>query len=179
MPAGGEFEALVLGAGGAARAAVVACQSIGAHRVYVSSRKWIGDRADWPHDSDFRALDATPVLWSGPAGAAMSVGAAAPRCRIVVQATSAGMSGIGGGGAVAELLPWSNLDRSGFVYDVVYNPPETEFLRAAARAGVAHEGGLSMLVGQAAAAIELWLAQRPDSDLMNAAAQNALFGAGS
>lgn len=173
----GELAALVLGSGGAARAAVVACQVVGARPLYVSSRKWHGDAGEWPGAAEFRELGATPVAWGESAHAEMDTARAAPRCRVLLQATSAGMRGVGAGDAVARVIPWAKLDPRTFVYDVVYIPAETEFLRAARAAGLACEGGLSMLIGQAAAAIRLWLGREPDLELMNAAARRALFGA--
>jgi shikimate 5-dehydrogenase len=64
-----------------------------------------------------------------------------------------------------------------FVYDVVYKPDRTPFLDAASEHGLRHEGGLSMLIGQASLAIQLWLAFEPSRDRMLEAAREAIFGA--
>ena len=42
------------------------------------------------------------------------------------------------------------------VFDVIYNPIETKFIRIAKEAGIKYSGGLSMLVWQAAVAEEIW-----------------------
>ncbi len=60
------------------------------------------------------------------------------------------------------------------VYDLVYNPPRTRLLRDAAEAGCRILGGLEMLIGQAQAQFEWWTGQRPDPDLMRAAALERL-----
>ncbi len=60
------------------------------------------------------------------------------------------------------------------VYDLVYNPPRTRLLRDAAAAGCRILGGLEMLVAQAQAQFEWWTGQRPDADVMRAAALERL-----
>jgi shikimate dehydrogenase len=60
------------------------------------------------------------------------------------------------------------------VYDVVYNPPETPLLKEARQAGARTLGGLSMLVYQGAISFELWTGKQAPVDLMFKVAQNAL-----
>jgi shikimate dehydrogenase len=60
------------------------------------------------------------------------------------------------------------------VYDLVYRPERTLFLRQAEAAGCATQGGLEMLVVQGAAAFELWTGHRPPLEVMMAAARAAL-----
>jgi 3-dehydroquinate dehydratase / shikimate dehydrogenase len=55
------------------------------------------------------------------------------------------------------------------VYDLVYNPAETRFLKAAAAAGCDTLGGLDMLVAQAEDQSEWWLGRRPPVNLMREA----------
>jgi shikimate dehydrogenase len=169
--------ALVLGSGGAARAAVVACLDIGAGPVRVSSRRWSGDPRGWEQASAFADLGAVPIAWSGPAASLPTLVDAARESLLVIQATSAGMLGVGGGEQVSSIIPWSRLPASAFVYDVVYNPARTPFLDAAREHQLRQEGGLSMLVGQAALAIELWLGVEPSRERMREAADRAIFGA--
>jgi 3-dehydroquinate dehydratase / shikimate dehydrogenase len=56
------------------------------------------------------------------------------------------------------------------VYDLVYNPVMTRFLKDAAAAGCDIVGGLDMLVAQAEDQSEWWLGRRPPSHLMRQAA---------
>lgn len=169
--------AVVLGNGGAALAAVVASQRAGAQRVVVSARSWSDSAAveDWPHKAEFERLGATAVSWSSAGDSELA--ARLLEAQLVVQATSAGMLGKSGGDELAALVPWDNLRSDVFVYDVVYNPPVTPFLERALALGLTHEGGLSMLVGQAALAVALWLKLDPPLAEMTAAAEAALFGA--
>ena len=60
------------------------------------------------------------------------------------------------------------------VYDLVYNPIETEFLKEAQRAGCQTLGGLPMLVAQARRQFELWTGKAPSAELMHNAAIAAL-----
>ncbi len=71
--------------------------------------------------------------------------------------------------AVAE-----QLGGAGLVYDLIYNPIETAFLKEAKRAGCKTLGGLPMLVAQARRQFELWTGKQPSTDLMHGAAAAAL-----
>jgi shikimate dehydrogenase len=59
-------------------------------------------------------------------------------------------------------------------YDLVYNPTETTFLRAAREAGCETLGGLAMLVTQAAEQFSLWTSTDAPEDVMYDAAQHGL-----
>ncbi len=56
------------------------------------------------------------------------------------------------------------------VYDLVYNPPITRFLREAAAAGLETIGGLDMLVAQAEEQSDWWIGRRPPEGVMREAA---------
>ena len=70
----------------------------------------------------------------------------------------------------AGLIP-----KDALVYDLVYNPEETPFLREAKKAGAETLGGLSMLVHQGAASFELWTGEKAPVDLMLRRAKEALL----
>jgi shikimate dehydrogenase len=181
--------AAVIGAGGAAQAAVVACRTLGLDPVLLSSRAYgleegrpLEDaRSSWPHRVELEALGASLVGWPANerdrrrevlAGRLSEVD-------VIVQATSAGMHGAGPGEAVSDWIPWRELRPGTVALDVVYNPPRTPFLEAARRAGVPAAGGLGMLVRQAAAAMRIWLGnepgfKEPDLGVLLRAAEQAL-----
>lgn len=121
--------ALVLGSGGAAKAARVALESLGAS-VAIRSRA-AGNLAPSAQEEAETA--------------------------VVVQATSAGMTGAAPGDAVAAAVAWSALPGDAVALDVVYAPPDTPFLRAARARGLRAANGLGMLARQGALALELWL----------------------
>jgi shikimate dehydrogenase len=150
--------AVILGAGGAARACAVALADAGARRIVVVNR----DPA--------RAERLVSEL--GLAGVETVAGdqarAACQAADLVVNATAVGMRG----GPAPDALPvpagW--LPRSGLVYDLVYRPTETPLLRAAMASGLPVLGGLAMLVYQGASAFELWTGLAAPIERMRAAA---------
>jgi shikimate dehydrogenase len=166
--------ALVLGNGGAALAAVVACRGTGVGKVYVTARKFNAKTAveTWPRGVELRALGAELLPWEEAALAAV-----APSAQFVVQATSAGMKGAESGDELHRVLPWSALPRDALLYDLIYNPAETPFLAQARALGLRGSNGLGMLVGQAARAFSLWLGVSAPIAAMREAAQGALYGA--
>jgi shikimate dehydrogenase len=66
------------------------------------------------------------------------------------------------------------LDPQSIVYDIVYTPPETRLMRAAAERGCRTIGGLGMLVHQGAIAFEKWTQIAPPVETMRRALQGAL-----
>jgi shikimate dehydrogenase len=64
------------------------------------------------------------------------------------------------------------------VYDLVYNPIETQLLKEARKAGADTLGGLAMLVYQGAAAFELWTGEAAPVDIMMQAAKKAMEDGG-
>lgn len=165
--------ALVLGNGGAALAAVIAARRAGCERVFVSARRWLPDAepSSWAARGEFEKLGAVPVSWSSEA-----LGSIAKELTLLVQATSAGMRGVGGGDELTAVIPWEELPGDVFAYDVVYNPENTPFLERARATQLRAEGGLSMLVGQAALAFELWLGLCPPTARLMERARAAIFG---
>lgn len=165
---------VVIGSGGAALGAVAASSLLSAESVTVTARRWRRGESEreFTHGVEFSALGAKLVAWPDEPGDAFA--AACREADVIVQATSAGMHGAEPGDAVRRIVPWSSLRPGALAYDVVYNPPETEFLRAAREAGIAHAHGLGMLVAQAALAVELWLGKKPSFEPLYAAASECL-----
>jgi len=167
---------VVIGNGGAALAAVAAGSLLSAESVSVTARRWSDSLPprEFAHGEEFSALGARLLAWPSGALAHASVARACREADVIVQATSAGLHGAEAGGALAAIIPWPQLSKSVLAYDVVYNPPETEFLRAAREHGLAHAHGLGMLVTQAALAVELWLGTKPAFEPLYAAASACL-----
>ena len=141
---------LVCGAGGAARAIVVALGEAGAD-VTVGARR--RDAADTAAGLVMGASSA--VLETVDPGA----------FDLVVNATPLGMQGEDGP-VDTELLNPSQL-----VVDTVYHPMETPFLAACRARGIPCTNGLGMLVHQAALAFEQWTGIDAPLDAMRAAAR--------
>ena len=151
---------VVIGAGGAARAAVAGLVREGAERVLVAARRR-------------RPAEETATLAGGRGRAiplaAPGTGTAVSRADVVINATPVGMRD--------ESLPahvWQALGPHLAAMDLVYAPPETPFLAAARAAGARAVGGLGMLVHQAGLAFTLFTGQPAPLEAMSAAAVAAL-----
>jgi len=180
------LRAAIIGSGGAAMAALVACRRLGFRVVSMTSRSWINTETIYeaPAAQRARALGALTAPWPMPDDAAPA-GKLSQALRLqwselvaqadcVIQATSAGMSGADPGEDVSAVVPWDRLPPHALAYDVVYNPRLTAFLRAAHARGLAATDGLGMLVRQAALSIEIWTGSAPPLDTMRRAAEDAL-----
>jgi len=138
--------ALVLGAGGAARAILLALGRCNVEHVIVANRS----RARAAALAAGQAFSIEPL-------ALERLEEALPRIDLLVNATQLGM--IGQPGHAFEL---ASLKPGALVVDVVYIPLETELLRQARRQGHATLGGLGMLLHQAAPGFEHWFGKRPN-----------------
>jgi shikimate dehydrogenase len=148
---------VVFGAGGAARAIVLALARAGAADIAVVNRT--PDRA------------ATAAALAGPLGRVASIDAV-EEADLVVNATSIGM----GDGAVP--FDPARLRSGHVVYDAVYHPSPTPLVAAAREHGAAAVDGLGMLVHQAARAFHLWTDLEPPIEAMRSAAAGALAARG-
>jgi shikimate dehydrogenase len=161
-----DVSALVLGTGGAARAAIVALAvDLGVARVVVRGRAEEAEllaemRPLLAGAGAATRLEADP--WSASAAREHDVA-------VVVQATSAGMHGADPGDVAASAVAWAALPAHAVALDVVYAPTETPFLRAASSRGLRAANGLGMLARQGALALELWLGVPAPYDAMLAA----------
>lgn len=136
---------ILLGAGGAARGAAVECLQQGCASLTIANRT----------AENLAALRAalTPLAGTIPVRAFSPAQPPPdlPRDALVINATSAGLR-------PDDPLPidLAALPRPAAVYDMIYNPPETALLAAAARLGIPRANGLDMLVHQGAKALEIW-----------------------
>ena len=81
-----------------------------------------------------------------------------------------------GSGAHIDQSPASREQLNGVrcVYDLIYNPRETRLLREALAAGCETLGGLEMLIAQAKLQFELWTGLKPSSSSIQEALRNVL-----
>jgi shikimate dehydrogenase len=155
-------DVVVLGAGGAARATVVALASLGARSARVLNRT--PERARALVSDLQRNVGKLHLSWGELEEAAT------PRAEpvgLLVNATSLGHHGSTPSVDASWYSPRS------VAIELVYNPPETDFLRAARAAGARGENGLGMLVHQAALAFERWTGRAAPLDVYWAAARDA------
>lgn len=154
----GPPHALLLGAGGSARAAAYALAYAG-WQVTVAARR--------PEQA--QALLAETGLRPFGASILLEAGALAgltPPPMLIVNTTPLGMA------PAVEGNPWPAglpLPPAAAVYDLVYNPAQTALLAAARRAGLLAVNGLGMLVEQAALAFERWTGRTAPRERMRSA----------
>jgi shikimate dehydrogenase len=149
--------ALVVGAGGAGRAAAVALAEAGVRHLVIANRTRA--RAEGVAAAVRKACPRCPVEVVDLAPEA--VRRAAESADIVVQATAASDDRVGDSSASLPGRSWQGALAAAFrpgmvVLDVVYTPPRTGLLRAAAAAGAHAISGLVLLVYQGARSFEIW-----------------------
>lgn len=151
--------ALILGAGGGARAVVYALLNDGWH-VTVSSRRI--EQAEQLADSfPNQAIKATNLADFRPL-----------TFDLLINTTPLGMT------PNIDQSPWPQgipFPKDAAVYDLVYNPRETKLVRDARLQGLNAATGLGMLIGQAALAFELWTGQSVSRDVLWNATENQLL----
>jgi shikimate dehydrogenase len=152
--------AVVLGAGGAARAAVVALAEAGAARIRVLNRT--------PERAVSLVADLAPQLATSLAAGPLAAAALAA-ADLVVNTTTLGMSPQ----LEESPVPPQAIPAGATVLDAIYRPRETALLRAAAARGARVAYGADWLVGQAAAAFRLWTGEEaPIAEMAAALAEH-------
>ncbi len=152
-------EALVLGAGGSARAVVWALLEAGCPRVRIANRT--RERAERLAASVAAAVPgaAGRVTVESPVAGGVPV---APGGGLVVNCTSLGLRPDD-----PSPLPEEALEGTGGILDLVY--PETQLVRSARSVGQPAADGLGLLVAQGARSFEIWTGRPADRSAMQAA----------
>jgi shikimate dehydrogenase len=150
--------AVVLGAGGAARAVTYALITEGFQRVVVFNRHLHRAEAMVRHFGKSAAhMDLRAMPWHESV-----LEAELAKTKLLVNATSIGLVPTETP-IPAELLPSDLL-----VMDLVYNPPQSQLLRDAAAARCTTMNGEHMLLHQGARSFELWTGKAAPLDIMQA-----------
>jgi shikimate dehydrogenase len=157
--------ALVLGAGGSARAVVYALQQAG-WVVTVAAR-----RIEQAQSLAEAFMDGETTAVGLDANGLRSAG----NVDLIVNTTPIGMHPHPAESPWPAELP---LPARAVVYDLVYNPSSTRLVRAAREAGLPAASGLGMLVEQAALSFERWTGHCADRQAMTQAAMGALHAKG-
>ncbi len=139
-------EAIVLGAGGAARAVLVALRERGVGEIHLLNRT-----------VDKAAALASEIGVSVRAASLSAFADLAPGAGLLVNTTSVGMHG-----SAFPDLPLDRLQPGALVTDLVYVPLATPLLAAARALGLRTVDGLGMLLHQAVPGFEAWFGVRPE-----------------
>ncbi|HEV8574321.1 MAG TPA: shikimate dehydrogenase [Dehalococcoidia bacterium] len=157
---------VVAGAGGAARAVVVALLEAEVASIAVINRtlsranRLVEALRAYAGNGELRSLPEMYASWAAVMGA----------CDLLINCTAAGSVGF----EEESVIP-ADLIRPGMlVYDLVYHPAETALMASACKRKASVLGGLPMLVYQGAASFELWTGREAPLDVMFEAARGAL-----
>ena len=154
---------MILGAGGAARAAAVQAILSRCKRLYIGNRS--PDRLKELTDILKPILDEIQLRTFAFDALPHDL----PASGVVINATALGLKS--DDPAPIDVAP---LPAEWRIYDMIYNPSKTPLLKQAEARGLSVANGLSMLVHQGARALEVWTHAVVDADVMMAAAQEAL-----
>ena len=157
---------LIIGAGGSARGVVRALANESVGDIIIANRTL----------SRAQSLS-TLSMGLGVSARAISLdwqelSLAAVKSELIVNCTSVGMAHTSEFGLSPLLL--QQISPNSVVYDLVYNPIETQLLKEAAQAGAAEISGIKMLVYQGAASFELWFDRPAPVDVMLESADKAI-----
>jgi len=158
------MKVVVLGAGGGAQAVVVGLALEGADRITIANRtgqkavhlaETIGGKTGVPVEGISLDDERLPERLSDS--------------DLLVSTITAGMDP-----SIPLVIDSDWLHKDLIVYDIVYTPPETNLLKAAAERGSRAIGGMGMLVHQGAISFQLWTGKQPSVKTMRRALAEAL-----
>jgi shikimate dehydrogenase len=156
--------AVMLGAGGSARAIAYALLSSGVSKLWVYNRtpEKIATLV-----KDFAVVGSIALLKPEELNFVIR------NCDILVNTTSVGMekNGLAPKDSPLEKI---YMPKKAFVSDIIYRPEKTQFLKDAEEAGLETQNGLPMLVYQGVESFRLWTSQDAPSQVMFAAAKEKL-----
>jgi len=151
---------LMLGAGGAGRTAALKIASENVQELFLVNR------------TESKAEELAEEIRKNHMQVKVTIGYPKGEVDLLLNATSLGLK-------ANDSLP---LDTKKFslrdaraVYDMIYRPAETPLLRLAKEAGCRNSNGLSMLLYQGAAALEIWTGQAAPLDVMRGALEKNVY----
>lgn len=164
--------AVIIGSGGAARAAAVALGDLGAVQIGLLGRNLeAGVRVTAAMGRIF-----PDIQWTCHTSSTAALLDLFTQADVVVNATPVGMVGQASGLPLERRLI-ELLNPGAIVYDMVYNPERTPLVTAATDRGLLASGGLGMLVQQGAAAFTRWTDQPAPVEVMRQAVKGRLAAA--
>lgn len=152
-------DAIILGAGGASRASICALQDMEFKNITIINRTY--ERAkrlqefftSWEQRYSYGKKSAVKAF------SMEKVSTVFPTATLVVNTSICGMQGQN-----IISLPLHLLSKKTIIYDIVYNPLVTHFLKDAHALGLCAIQGLDMLLYQAQQAFKIWFSLEPNID---------------
>jgi shikimate dehydrogenase len=159
-------KAAVLGAGGAARAVAVALVQLGISEINFYARNQ--EKANKLRDILITNFHGIKINIHG-----FSEFADFSYASIVVNTTPIGMEGINQIVSPITRSSIESIPKGAIVYDLIYKPKETIFIRYAKSKGLYTIGGTEMLILQGAKSFEIWTGKEAPVDIMREAVLNS------
>jgi shikimate dehydrogenase len=151
---------MILGAGGAGRAATIQCAMEGVAELYLVNRTMS------------KAEELAREVQKQHPNVSVTVGAPrAGKVDLLINATSLGLRPDD-----PKPICCDQIAMFAHVLDMIYRPAETKLLREARRAGCKTANGLSMLLHQGAKAFEIWSGKKAPVAAMRRALRKAVYG---
>jgi shikimate dehydrogenase len=156
--------AIVLGAGGAARAVIYALHKLEFKKIIFFSRR--KDKLEKILHNFFFISNLTGYLWQPE-----KIKEETQKTNLIINATPVGMHPLIENSPIDINVP---LKENSIAFDLIYNPEVTKFLQLAKDRGAVIENGLGMLIYQALESIKIWINQTIDEELFCKTAQEVL-----
>lgn len=159
--------AVILGNGGAARAVVAGCAHLGCAEIHIAGRNQLNLNeflSSWVNSPS--SVNLQVHTWE-------ELPLLIPQATLLINTTPIGMYPHVAASPLSA-VQMKNLPSMAIVYDLIYIPNPTQFLRQAEELGAITIDGLEMLVQQGAAALKIWLQQQVPVDIMRQTLQQHL-----
>ncbi len=156
-----DAKTLLLGAGGAGRAAALKLAADGVAELYLVNR------------TASKAEGIAEEIRQRYPGVKVAVGYPKMAVDLLLNTTSLGLKPVDDSPLDAGQFP---LREARAVYDMIYRPAETPLLKAAKTAGCRTANGLGMLLYQGARALELWTGRTAPVKIMRDALEKNIYG---
>ncbi|MQF82749.1 shikimate dehydrogenase [SAR202 cluster bacterium AD-802-E10_MRT_200m] len=171
----GDFEpkgktALVLGAGGSARAVCFGLHNSGVTSIIIANRTLNRAIELADHFQNHLQANIVPILLTPKELNKLLSAPNSPD--LIVNCTSLGMTG--GPNPLGSPLGDIEPSQSTFLADLVYNPIETPFLQMATKSHARSLGGIPMLIYQGAEAFHIWTGKTPPLEILFSAVRTAM-----
>jgi len=139
---------LILGAGGVVPSIIFALQRMGVKHIMLSNRTKLKaeELKDYYKKKNSNENIITVVDWGE-----------LPNFDVIINATSVGLKR-----DQTLNLDFSKIEKGKFFYDVIYNPKETNFLKAGKQLGNQTENGKKMFIYQSAESFRIWHKIKPE-----------------
>ena len=158
-----EMSVILIGAGGAARAAGFMCGDAGVRKLCILNRT--PEKAQHLAEDlkeEFPDMAASAQLLSEAAAVSMKMKSEGEQV-LAIQCTNVGLAPKVENVPVEDPAFYENLDAA---YDCIYNPEETRFLSMVKAAGKPGRNGMDMLLWQGILSFEHWTGKKPDRELV-------------